>query len=97
MSEWVHVNNMSRDELWAATIMMGWMALDLAQHLSFTNNLLALEYRAAAYKKAEKLAYEISNYPFFGFQYKRVLPEGLSIFGKTGLETVCIQEEANDE
>ena len=40
---------------------MSWAALDLAQHLACANDLLREEDRPAAYKRAERMAYAISN------------------------------------
>jgi len=38
---------------------LSYAALDLAQHLSFTNDMLAEEFRPNAYKQAESMAYAI--------------------------------------
>ena len=56
-----HPRDMTRDELIQFADDMTWAALDLAQHLSCTNDLLREEHRPDAYKRAEQMAYAIVN------------------------------------
>lgn len=86
MSDWKHPNDMTRDELREIVSDMSWMALDLAQHLNFSNEALKEEYREEAYQRAEKMAYELSHYPYHGPDPEAPASPGVAVFGETGLE-----------
>jgi hypothetical protein len=75
---------MSRQELRDLVSDMGWAALDLAQHLSFTNEMLREEYRGEAYKKAQTMAYALANMPYSETQPRDPLGH-VAVFGKDGL------------
>jgi hypothetical protein len=59
-----HPKDMSREELREVVSAMSWAALDLAQHLNFTNEMLKPEFREEAYKRAERMAGELSSLPY---------------------------------
>lgn len=96
LDAWPHPNDMTREQLREVVFAMGWMALDLAQHLNFAN----LQFQeggckgpedddAESYIAAERMAYAISHYCFDGpaaveRQALRTTP-GIAIFdGKGG-------------
>jgi hypothetical protein len=83
-----HPNDMTREELRELVSAMSWAALDLAQHLNFTNDWLKPEFREQAYKRGEQMAYELSHMP-----YAEDRPEGDSkfnvvVFGEDGLTRI---------
>ena len=78
-----HPNDMTWQELRDLVSAMSWAALDLSQHLNFTNEMLKEEYKANAYKRAESMAGAICSMP-----YKDHAPPGqidMVIFGADGL------------
>jgi hypothetical protein len=78
---------MSAEELRAIVEWMSTTALDLAQHLAFTNDMLAKEHRDAAYKRAEQWAYELTWLPYNGpGELAAGAGSGLAFFGEKGLE-----------
>lgn len=81
-----HPNDMSREELRELVSAMSWAALDLSQHLNFTNACLRDDMRQAAYVRAEQMAGEICNMP-----YTETPPDdgsGICVFGVMGLERI---------
>ena len=83
-----HPKDMTREELIALVGDLSWQALDLAQHLSFTNELLKPEYQLKAYQKACWMAYYLSTY---AYEDDMQIPSGrasIAIFGEDGLETL---------
>src|SRR6185312_11019882 len=56
-----HFRDMSREELVEHCSDIGWMALDLVQHLDFTREMLRHDLRAHAYVRAERMAREIGD------------------------------------
>jgi hypothetical protein len=76
---------MTRDQLIQFVQDLQWAALDLSQHLSFTNDMLAEEHRPAAYKRAEEMAYALT--------WGRPVPAGgVAVFGEQGLTVVPVEE-----
>lgn len=82
----LHPNNMSRDELRELVGAMSYAALDLGQHLKFTNDALKIQYRKEAFHRATQMAYDISYMP-----YEDELPKQsnfeIAFFGAKGLIT----------
>jgi len=77
-----HYKDMNREELIELVGTMSWMALNLAQHLNFTEGL-KVQYRKQCYERAIKMAWEIC------YAWKYEYPEGdfeISYFGSNGLE-----------
>ena len=54
-----HPNDMNEEELRNLVWQMSSWALDLAQHLDFTNEMLKIQYRKEAYKWAVQMAWQI--------------------------------------
>lgn len=77
-----HPNDMTWQELRKLVSDMSFAALDLSQHLHFTNEFLKDEYKAAAYKKAVDMANRICNMPYEDIKYGGT---GVVMFGKEGL------------
>lgn len=80
-----HPNDMNKEELRDLVRTMSSMALDLAQHLCFTNDCLKVQYRKDAYKRAEQMAYQLT----YAWEYEQ--PEGnmdIAIFNSNGLTSV---------
>ena len=80
-----HPNDMTREELRDLVWSMSSMALDLAQHLNWTNDCLKIQYRKEAYKRAEEMAYEITR----AWEYEQL--EGnmdIAVFGSNGLTSI---------
>ena len=79
-----HPNDLTADELRELVWEMSLAALDLAQHLAFTNDMLKAEYREEAYKTAERRAYELC---YLTCQDPSIpLTQGIAFFGEHGLE-----------
>jgi hypothetical protein len=83
---WKHPNDMDREELRELVGDMGLMALDLAQHLAFTNDMLRPELRADAYRRAQAMAYELSAFPHHGPRDDSPRTPGIAMFGEGGLQ-----------
>jgi hypothetical protein len=86
MADWKHPNDMDREELRELVSAMGMMALDLAQHIAFTNDMLKPELRAEAYKRGEAMAYELAHYPMDGPREDSPRTPGIAVFGEGGLQ-----------
>jgi len=63
MQEHKRLQEMSKDELIEIIHDMRWSALDLAQHLVFTVDLLKPKYQKEAYKRATAMAYQLAFPP----------------------------------
>ena len=59
-----HCNDMSAEELREIVSAMGWMALDIAQDLSFANRALRRDLRAAAYRAACADCYSLADFAY---------------------------------
>lgn len=81
-----HPNDMSREELRELVSAMGWLALDLAQHLCYSEGLKP-EYKDEAYKKATGMAYHLVNLQF-NFNGVEKSKADITVFGADGLEKV---------
>lgn len=85
MSDPKPVSEMTHAELVQFAQDLQWAALDLSQHLSFTNDMLAEEHRPEAYKRAEEMAYALA--------WGRPVPAGgVAVFGEQGLTVVPVEE-----
>jgi hypothetical protein len=56
-----HFRDMGRDELEQLVTAMSWMALDLAQDMSCTNEMLRRDLRAAAYRRIQADLYRLAS------------------------------------
>ena len=78
-------DEMNLEELKELASEMSYYALDLAQHLFFTKEMLAEEYKEKAYDKATKMAYNLAFCIFGGEDYP-IDSSDLCVFGENGLE-----------
>jgi len=79
-----HPKDMNEGELRELVFAMSQAALDLSQHLNFTNDWLKDEYKQNAYKRAEDMAGAICQMP-----YRDAKPDNkfqVVLFGENGLE-----------
>jgi hypothetical protein len=65
---------------------VSWLALDLAQHLSFATEAMDPAYRPAAYQQALALAKDLADYPVADVRDVSSTP-GVAFFGERGLES----------
>lgn len=79
----IHFSHMTEEQLRDFCSNLGWLALDLAQHLSFTRDMLRLDLRAGAYAKAQGMAYELSS---LAINWKQPERFDVVVLGNTGLE-----------
>ena len=69
-----------RELVWATS----WLALDLAQHLSFATQYMAPEFRSEAYARALPLAGELADFPVADIRSAPLSP-GIAAIGEGGL------------
>lgn len=84
----MHPNDMSAEQLRATIRAMTSRSLDLAQHLNFSNQFLEGEGRDKAFEKAEKIAYELVDFPY---NFDPDAPEPnihIATYGSEGLDVV---------
>lgn len=77
-----HFRDMTIEELHDHLSTVSWMALDLAQHLDFTRQVLRRDLRAVAYARAEGMARDLAFYPLLPRADKAL---DIVVFGSTGL------------
>lgn len=82
-----HPRDMTRDELLEIVFGMSWAALDLSQHLRFTNDMLREELRPAAYKRAAQMAGEICQMPYTPHAPRNETFD-VVLFGENALERI---------
>ncbi|MEW6016440.1 MAG: hypothetical protein AB1760_00035 [Pseudomonadota bacterium] len=80
-----HPNDMNREELRELVSAMGSLALDLAQHLRFSCEVLKPEYQAEAYARATQMAYDLAFYAY-NENREEVGPNCIMVLGKDGVE-----------
>lgn len=73
-----------KEELEELVWSVSWLALDLAQHLSFAG-LMKEEFQPAAFAQAVTLSSELADFPIADVRQTKVTP-GLAAFGASGLE-----------
>ena len=80
-----HPKDMDADELRELVFDMAGLALDLAQHLNFTNEMLREDLQTDAYKRAEQMAYQLTWHPYTE-RGPRNDKLDIVVFGANGLE-----------
>lgn len=79
-------NEMTKEELLELVDTMSSWALDLAQHLDFTTNMLKVQYKKSAYQRAIQMAWQIC----YAWDHEPE-PEGnfsIHVFGQDGLVNI---------
>lgn len=75
-----------KEELEELVWSISWLALDLAQHLSFATKYIKQEFQPEAYLQAVTLSSELADFPVADVRDTGVTP-GLAAFGAKGLES----------
>jgi len=80
-----HIREMTREELINHVGTVSSLALDLAQHLHFTFQLLKPEYKEEAFKNACDMAYQLAFGAFYADGINSEAFASISVFGQGGL------------